>query len=54
MGNMAKVDAFCIDCLGMCRLRGVKDSMNLYQVWEEKKQERKTRKEKKKEKEKKD
>eukprot|EP00026_Physarum_polycephalum_P001102 Phypoly_transcript_01103.p1 GENE.Phypoly_transcript_01103~~Phypoly_transcript_01103.p1 ORF type:complete len:774 (+),score=173.32 Phypoly_transcript_01103:1162-3483(+) len=32
MGNMAKVDAFCIDSLGACRLRGVKDSMTLYQL----------------------
>jgi serine/threonine protein kinase/ABC-type branched-subunit amino acid transport system substrate-binding protein len=32
MGSMSKVDAFCIDSLGMCRLRGVKEAMNLYQV----------------------
>lgn len=32
MGAMAKVDAFCIDSLGMCRLKGVKESMNLYQL----------------------
>ena len=33
MGAMAKVDAFCIDSLGMCRLRGVKETMTLYQVF---------------------
>lgn len=33
MGAVSKVDAFCIDSLGMCRLKGVKESMNLYQVW---------------------
>jgi serine/threonine protein kinase/ABC-type branched-subunit amino acid transport system substrate-binding protein len=32
MAEMSKVDAFVIDSLGMCRLRGVKDSMNLYQL----------------------
>lgn len=32
MGAMSKVDDFCIDSLGMCRLRGVKESMNLYQL----------------------
>lgn len=32
MGAMSKVDAFCIDSLGMCRLKGVKESMNLYQL----------------------
>jgi len=32
MGQMNKVDVFCIDSLGMCRLRGVKEAMNLYQL----------------------